>query len=319
MKIPEGEGTSSGGAGLSGDKKLSFIGQVAWVLANWVLSVLDSFRSSWLRVYPQFSKPELSREGTRVDTKNNSATRNACDVVWKSLPWAAISRAFPNTTLTDFGCGSGEYGLYWDRMLPLGLAGYRGIDLVASEQWEKSARFPRTFSTAGYLGDSAVETDLYFSQSALEHFREDLAFMDNLQTWVGASARPSLQIHVVPGHSQIPLVGAHGWRTYGPKMLQKLARKAPTQSNVFVVGIGGPSVNSLYLRATTVPRILSRILNKPIAWPPNEVGLEVALARDGSARPSKNRSRYSFYALVIETGNVSVFHGVGQPYSGEAP
>lgn len=242
--------------------------------------------------------PDWLSEGLKKMGNGISPTRFVSDLLWSSLPWAEISATFGRPTVLDIACGRGDYGKLWHSHLPGGLGKYIGLDIAQRSDWLVEQPFERHFQIADVRNMPRIQADLYFSQSALEHFPEDLAFMDALQSQIATFGRPALQVHLFPARSQTYLVGPHGFRTYTAAMAMRLARSAAPGSRVQLIPLGGLSLNRTYLKNFTIPRILGQE-RKWGEGPNPTVQIRASIAQDHSA----NKLLWpSFYCLTIEDG-----------------
>ena len=293
---------SSGGAGIRGDGPVSTIRQLAWITANSAINLLESALRKETETYrePVF-KPASAKAASRF-ARDPSPTRLGCDLFWASIPWDQISRVASKPRVIDFGCGTASYGDYWNMLLPHGIGEYVGVDISAHESWGETRQFPRRFLTGGHSSGAGVEADLYFSQSALEHFEDDLSFFSELQQRIATQESPSLQVHVVPGVDQALNTGAHGWRAYSPRSLSRLAQCAPRSASLYLVGLGGVNTMDLYRRNITIPRLRKKLglRNRPLVSSPSP--LSVVLEDNLAKAEPRAQPRFHSFAVVIDNG-----------------
>ena len=293
---------SSGGAGIRGDGPISTIRQLTWISANGAINLLDSAFSKEAKIYREPVFKSESAEAVLRFVRDPSPTRLGCDLFWASIPWNQISRIVSKPRVIDFGCGTASYGDYWNMLLPHGVGEYVGIDISAHATWGEKKQFPRRFLVGGHSSGAGVEADLYFSQSALEHFEDDLSFFRDLQRRVDTQATPSLQVHVVPGVDQALSTGAHGWRAYSPRTLSRLAQCAPRSASVYLVGLGGVNTMDLYRRNITIPRLRKKLglRNRPLVSSPSP--LSVVLEDNLAKAEPRAQPRCHSCAVVIDNG-----------------
>ena len=287
---------SSGGAGISGDTPLGRWKGITWILnnlsANFHQSLVDTPGPSITAFMPPRFEDFHSEQGL-------SPSRLASNLFWRSLPWDQIAAVFGQPSVTDFGCGDGHYGIMWDSLLPRGIGRYQGIDLQKSLEWDQDAGFPRRFYEESVFESEAPLTDLYFSQSALEHFDRDAEFMGQLQRRIASSNRPSFQVHVFPAAPQLLLSGPHGYRCYTRRMVGRLLLGVPSSATVQVFGIGSLGVNLAHMKHITFPKAL----RVPPSLQSNPRYLsDVHRALQWDSRYSKLFRGFSFLALTIQNG-----------------
>ena len=238
-------------------------------------------------------------EGPEPHGKFESPTRLVSNLFWNALPWTQIAAEFGRPSVTDFGCGEGDYGILWDSFLPEGLGAYTGIDAAERQAWATKTAFHREFRLGNIDTTDWDATDLYFSQSALEHFEFDLSFMDRLQEKIAFSDRPSFQVHVFPASTQLLLTGPHGYRAYNSSMAKKLARAVPSSARVRLHGIGGWALNTVHFKYITLPKLTS---STRVSATDASYLRKLRWAIDVDSRWAKTTRGFSFLALTVENG-----------------
>src|SRR5436190_1044374 len=170
--------------GLNADRPLTRAGKAAYFALNW----LNNRQPYW------FLDPALSirdftcpgLESYRADLPEGaSPSRTLCDLFWMTLPWAAIQQELGSIHVLDTGCGSGHYGprlLEWSGGR---IATYTGTDIRRREEWagleagDNRLRF-HPAPAENFRDGIPPGTNFFMSQSAIEHFDEDLTFFQQI-------------------------------------------------------------------------------------------------------------------------------------------
>jgi len=144
-----------------------------------------------------------------------SPSRLLSDLFWMQLPWARIKQELGEIRILDTGCGSGDYGCKLVEWSGGAVCSYTGLDPFASENWATlEAEYP------AFRFHKCRETDisqhfqaganLLMTQSAIEHFDEDLGFFNQIAEYVHSCRKPVLQVHLFP-ISRLPQAVQSAW------------------------------------------------------------------------------------------------------------
>lgn len=190
-----------------------------------------------------------------------SPSRTVCDLFWVTLPWPSIRATLGDVHMLDIGCGSGHYG---PKLLASAnglVASYTGTDAAPRPGWtdlattDSRVRFYE--SRAEDFGSTIpTGTNLFISQSAIEHFDEDLTFFRQIGDYVRASPGPVLQIHLAPSQACLRLYTLHGVRQYTPRTLSRITRLFGPDSHRTLFRLGGAACNRLHFASITKPLVL---------------------------------------------------------------
>src|SRR5207248_563863 len=99
-------------------------------------------------------------------------------------------------------------------------------------------------------------TNMFISQSAVEHFDEDLGFFEQIRDYVRETPEPVMQIHLVPSQACLHLYHLHGVRQYTPRTLSKITRLFAPDAYAAVYRLGGDACNRLHYSFITKPVLL---------------------------------------------------------------
>lgn len=234
--------TRSSPCKISGDGKLSRSQRIAWTLLN----MFEQFRpQSQLRnvvVFPTDAQPFPAVHLPAAA----SPTRILSNKFWLSEQTRRIAARLGDVHVTDIGCGSGGYAKLFEDVFSM--RSYLGLDLNPRPTWVETPtrRFvamPAEQISADILG----RTNLVTSQSALEHFPEDLTFARKAGAWARSASWPIVQMHLLPGPWGWRQTGPHGFRGYPANGLRKLI-DAFAPDDYRVVALGGPACNRVHFQ-----------------------------------------------------------------------
>lgn len=286
---------------LNADRGLSKPLKLAYLLLNWVNNLwpyknVDKrikfknfgelpWRKVWDKTYP-----------------SSSPARKACDLFWKSLPWEELKKELGGEIhIFDTGCGHGNYGERIDDGSGRLVSSYTGIDAKRRPNWDELEKRHPNFrfieSTSNDIsGLIPSKTNLFVTQSAIEHFDEDLIFFEQIRSFIDRAGHPVIQIHLFPGRATLPLYLFHGLRQYTPRTISKIARLFGEGFSFSLYGLGGKKSARLHFKYFTWPVLIARRYEKPtFDVSEYEPKLREALERDCCSLP---RSPL-FWALLI--------------------
>ena len=140
----------------------------------------------------------------------------------------------PTRSVANLGCGSGRYADFLRNTF--GYRAYAGYDVKSHPEWKDRAAPSTRFSIAE-LGSDLIDvsaSDLIFSQSVLEHVKEDKSVFCN---FTSKKEKTVQHLHFVPAIGSYEAYGPHGYRRYGPRQIRNLL-KVPGISNLRLHAIG---------------------------------------------------------------------------------
>lgn len=288
---------------LNGDFGLNIINKVLWLLAN--------FREN----YFNFSKLDrsINRKKFIVDDTllNNyqrigsgdympSPARLLADLFWNSLDPTKIKNFLQDEIRSiEIGAGHGIYGEFIMKNFGKNTS-YVGIDPQKSENWitlPTNQNFQFHQASSSEVNNFLDNKNFIFTQSAIEHFVEDLKFFKLLARYVNDQNFPIYQIHIMPSEACLFTYPWHGVRQYNKKNISLINRLFPN-SDVTLFSLGGSQALKLHLRHITLPNLLrKKDLRKTNSDLYNSY-LNSAVKKDFN---SNNLDPCSFYALVIQS------------------
>jgi len=134
----------------------------------------------------------------------------------------------------EYGCGTGRYGLFFLDILGDKLLSYVGVDIKPSPYWANftdDARFSFFHAASSALGQYIPAGGLVVTQSALEHFDDDVDFITTLH-----KNKDQVSIHLLPSTTCLFTYLWHGYRQYSIPRILRLFEPLCTDVTVFKLG-----------------------------------------------------------------------------------
>ena len=286
---------------MTADRKLNSLQKAVWTGLNY-LNLRRSLNEKSVYETHHFS-PSLEDSFWKVHAPHSSPSRKLCDLFWQQLPWQKIEEKLGKIHVHDSGCGSGDLGVRINRFTESKIKSYFGVDAFENKKWEQNTKeHGFRFSLADTLTDSLEIPEginFFMSQSAIEHFKCDLAYFRHIQKYVQKSRRPTLQVHLFPSAACLRLYRDHGVRQYNERSLQMISKLFSEFSKVDLFLLGGKNCNEIHYRYFTYPSMILKKKNFAEEIPMDyESQLKKAIADDAGKSNHKNAS---FYALVIQS------------------
>lgn len=278
-------------------------GRRFWVALNWLN---NSLFANWKEPRLSIKKfvPELSEAAWANIHPKSSPSRALSDLFWMQLPWQRIQAELGEIHILDTGCGSGRYGIELQKYSGGRVASYTGLDERARPDWPvvmKEYPFINLLpaDSAQFASLIPPDTNLFISQSAIEHFPEDLTYFRQLRDFITAYPHPILQIHLFPSAACLRLYRFHGVRQYTARTVSMIAQIF-SQSTCTLFELGGPNCNKLHWEYITQPILLGGDDRRETESEAYAKELRAAMEQDAQQLGSP-----SFYALVIESNLAS--------------
>ena len=275
---------------ISGDRKLNLFQYIYWMFIAYLNIKFDRFKI-YKRLQVINYKPKKTYSSLKK--KKPSPSRYLCDLFWKELPYRFI---FPyGFRAVEVGCGTGVYGNFLKKNK--NFKTYTGIDI--KNNWKFNDK------KLNFIQDSFKNIDNYFykinflfTQSALEHFDEDLDFHFKISKQIKKNYKKKkfFQLHFVPSENCLFTYLAHGYRHFTINSISKICEfydKNETEFIVFKLG----SINSLklHLRYITLPKFYSKFTSR-YEVADYKVKLDDAILKDSNDSENDDSS---FYAIMI--------------------
>ncbi|MEK7135493.1 MAG: hypothetical protein AAB780_02195 [Patescibacteria group bacterium] len=287
---------------LNADKGLNLLEKPVYLFLNWVNNLFSyigvdrrikfknfgdlPWRDSWGKTFP-----------------SSSPARKTSDLFWKSLPWDEIRNELGGEIhIFDTGCGHGNYSERIDDGGGHLLASYTGVDAKRRPNWEELERKHSNFKFIESNSNDiskliSSQTNLFVTQSAIEHFDDDLSFFKQAKEFTDKANHPVMQIHLFPARATLPLYLFHGLRQYTPRTISKITKLFGDNFQFELYGLGGRRCFWLHFKYFTWPVLITRRFVKPtFDVSEYEPKLRQAVEIDTQTNP---RSPL-FWALIIE-------------------
>jgi SAM-dependent methyltransferase len=285
---------------INADRRLNRLQRGLWLAGN----ALNNLRPHQ-HLDPALAVRPFRLEPARIDwsavSPLASPSRQLSDLFWSTLPWAAMRAELGALRVLDIGCGSGRYAAQFGRWAG-GLDAYLGLDVKPHEKWDElrdeTVRFG-TYDGTSLAGQIPHETSLVVSQSAIEHFDDDLSVLEDVARFAAPLGRPLLQIHLAPASSALHLYPWHGVRQYTPRTLSKLSRLFSGYTGGTVYELGGRASNRLHWEFIARRQFFGGPDRRATERARYEA--EVRAALEGDLRPAAPRTSPGFYALVLHS------------------
>ncbi len=300
--------SSTGGLGstsphtLSADYGLTKLQRILWMVYN----LRNNSLPNW-RVDPRIDHRLFQLQDGDIDrmwhdvADTASPARRLCDYFWMSMPWDRLPGDFFPVRAAETGCGTGVYGVLLEKLLGPRFGSYHGSDIAAKPDWEvaqRDARFTFAADRAGLVRNSLDGRNLLFTQSALEHFEEDLDYFRQVSEYVASADYPILQVHLVPSAACLSTFPWHGIRDYTPRTISKITQLFDDATKCYLFALGGKRCNAVHRGYVTWPAYRHRTDFRVTKTADYRAALRRAMIDD--AKDAGGSA--SFYALVLASG-----------------
>lgn len=251
---------------LNADRGLNFFQKIAYLLLNWVNNLAPYFNVDKRIIIRPFNNPKIIEEFDNT-YKESSVGRRLSDIFWRTLPWDKIAEELGEIHIFDTGCGHGNYSTRLMDASGGRVTSYTGVDTKARPNWvdlkNKYPSFNFIESTSNDISELIPkETNLFVTQSAIEHFDEDIKFFDQIKAFIENSNKPIIQIHNFPARAILPLYLFHGLRQYTPRTVSKIT-KIFNDSSIYLYGLGGRASKFVQWKYFTWPLL---VLRRKATW-----------------------------------------------------
>jgi hypothetical protein len=243
---------------LNSDKGLSSFSKALWFAYN-------GFQNTFSKPSADFKlkafTPLLKKDKLSKLSKNSTPSRLLCDLFWHDLDWNSMKEELGEVNLFDTGCGKGHYALRLQDYSKGQISKYCGVDAFKREEWntlEKENPWIKTLehNSADILSVIPAESNVFISQSAIEHFEEDLSFFEELRKYIENYKKPVIQIHAFPSAACLKTYLLHGVRQYTPRTVSQIVEKFNNNRSYSVLyELGGKRCNDIHWEYITKPTL----------------------------------------------------------------
>lgn len=285
---------------INADNGLGVVGKTAWLLFNAINNTFPFYSVDRNLIQADFTVEDLDA-GWDEFRQGVSPARRLCDLFWKHLQWRTLARDLGGgIRALEVGCGSGSYGELLNRFAG-GRLRYRGVDISAHPAWGKyDCSMGYEFFQADSAGDIhpyLKDINFVFTQSALEHFSEDLTFFQQIADFVRNANYAVFQAHLFPSADCITTFPWHGIREYTPRTISKITRLFQANTRKTLYRLGSSRCNKVHRRWITLPSYTARGDQRGRDVSAYDRELKEAIRKDMDD-PGKETC---FYALVIQS------------------
>lgn len=241
--------------------------------------------------------------------ESGSPARRLSNMFWSTINWQSLSEQLNNdVNILDLGCGRGNYGYRYKKLLGKNFCSYTGVDIY------KSNEFPREFShilsKAENIHTHIREHNLIVSQSVLEHVENDIEVLTSITSNFSKSGKPYLQIHLIPASASLFLNLWHGWRQYSKKNLGNIIYELSSSNdiNTEVIPLGGLRSFITHFWFITIPTLISQIRNSDlnISWDQESSKASSKIKESVLTDHYADGKFPIFWALVISSKNIDL-------------
>ena len=283
---------------INADKKINIFQRLTWLCVNYINNIIFPNKSNLL--IKQFI-PNLSEENWNRIDKIDSPSRVLSDLFWMNINWTEVKKELAEINLLDTGCGDGNYFHKLNTFSHSYINKYCGIDIEKKDNWD---HLKEDYSNVDFKivnSDSLIEyipndLNLFISQSAIEHFEEDLVYFQQIKDFIDTTKNDVIQIHLFPAASCLTQYIWHGIRQYTPRTIEKITKIFDnTKSYSVLYKLGGNLSNKLHKEFITFPVYFK---NEDYRYVKKD---EYAKQLKFSIENDKNGDCPSFYALIIHS------------------
>lgn len=284
---------------LNSDKfKINFFKRILWFIFN----IINNNIPSNVNIDTRHFSPKVSKEDWEKIHPKSSPSRALSDLFWLKIQWEKIEKELGNINVVDTGCGNGKYFNIINDFSADKIKQYTGLDIVRNKNWDNiKSKFKNTdfkvLEAGKNISDFFPEnTNMFISQSAIEHFDDDLKYFIEIQKFIQKSSKNTIQIHIFPSAACLKKYLWHGVRQYTPRTIFKITElfnDSSTYSILYKLGCG--KLNKIHFNYITKPLWIKKIdYRETKTQEYNELVKENIMTCKEDKHPS-------FYALVIHS------------------
>ena len=237
---------------INGDKKQSKIKIIFYVFVNFIQNLYLNLHVK------KFSYIKFNNKFKKVNFNNNhSISRKLCSLFWKNINWKIINNYLGNLNIHELGAGDGTYFKDDIDIKNKFYKKYSGYDVNSHDNWKKYKRKKinyKKFDGINFLKTFDKHTNIFISQSCLEHVKYDLKYFEEIKKFSRKNKKKIMFIHCVPSPFCLFTYLTHGYRQYNIKNFNKIS-SIFSKENLFVCKLGNLSLNLHHLIKTTLPLI----------------------------------------------------------------
>ena len=246
---------------LNAEKGLNVFQKSAYLILNWVNNLFPYVNLDKRMRIRNFNDESWEKEVVNT-YETSSVGRRLSDIFWRILPWEKIKEELGEINIFDTGCGQGNYSWRIEQASGNRISSYIGIDSKRRPNWDELKNKHPNFqfiesSSSDITALIPREANLFVTQSAIEHFDEDMKFFEQLKGYIDKTGKPVIKIHNFPAKAALPLYLFHGIRQYTPRTISKIT-KLFKDADIYLYGLGGEAGKKVQWKYFTWPKLIKR-------------------------------------------------------------
>jgi hypothetical protein len=284
---------------LNADNKLSKSGKILWILLNLINNKYFPSRARGLCIKDFCA--EIDEKEFGQHHLNLSPCRALSYLFLLKVDWKLIKSELDTINVFDTGAGKGDAAIKLNDFAK-GISTYYGIDSSSYKYWEKLCEYEfitlKQHNADNLLDIIPDKTNFFMSQSAIEHFENDLLYFKQIRNFIDKTNNNTIQVHMFPSAACLKLFPWHGIRQYTPRTISAIVQLFNTPNTYSILfRLGGRNCNDFHYKFITYPSFTKRSVRKHARAEEYRDLLKLTVKKDNEHRNHKP----SFYALVIHS------------------
>jgi hypothetical protein len=282
---------------LNSDKKISKFQKVLWMVFNYINNnFMPNLSTLNIR---QFCPKINTNDWDNINPKSSPA-RALSDLFWLKLNWSCLNEELKTINILDTGCGNGDYFRKLRNYSDNRIYKYCGLDVNENKDWNNmKGKFPnlnfKVVNSQNLIEYIPKDTNMFISQSAIEHFDNDLMYFYQIKDFINKTKNNVVQVHIFPSAACLKKYLWHGVRQYTPRTISKITKIFDNDNTYSILyKLGGGNSNKLHFNYITKP-----ILTEKADY--RETDEYFGLLKDAIVEDLIDNDNPSFYALVIHS------------------
>ena len=287
---------------LNSDFELSLRNKYLYLLLNSLIGFLPSRSSRKLPIDKFRPSNETLKKVACEEIGVITQARFLSNTFWNSIDYEALATILGRSlSVLELGCGTGAYGEKISKLTDI--SSYTGVDIQAHPNWHQLD--PRVFKflkeTYENFDSLASNQNLIITQSALEHFENDVSLFEMINAYAISRDFPVVGIHLMPSACSLYTFLWHGIRQYGRLHIGRLSSASSESSQFRIYTLGGFRLNWFHVKSITLPQVLHKT---PLISQGKDRYFTLML--EAAKRDAKSKStRFSVFTAVVIVWNTN--------------